>query len=480
MIGLYVMFSILSGILHALSLPGFNLEFLSFLYLVPLIKVIRKSSPLMGGIYSGIYFASAMFFSHFWLMSTLMKNFSTLLKYKPILGFFTFLLFLLYESLFFFVFGFLASLFKDKISPRIYQYLFIPALYTFIDYLRSLGDLAYTGGMISDAFYKNTLVLFLISIVGSYGVEFIVVAINSFFSERSVKNILLILGILYLIFYIGNVVYTPALPKNGTKLELIQTNYDPLKRYSGNPSSLDNTHEFKSIVVTPEAYYSVYPVKIEDLKSLPEGAFIGTAIKEDGKFYNSVVYKENGKVQVYSKVRLFPFAEFLPYPKLFRFLSFLKKFHYYNRGEDYIPIEARGKKVGVLICFETFFEEGVINYAKKDVDFIVVSTNDGWFNSKIALWQHFAKAAIRAAESGRWIVQVANKGITGVVDSYGRIREILPVGEELRKGVAVGKPHRTIYSKIHLTVPFVLIGLLALSFVFCKKERRIKVSKSRF
>ena len=480
MIDLYLMLSVLSGALHALSLPGFNLEFLSFLFLIPLIKVIKRSSPLMGGIYSGIYFASTTFISHFWLMTTLIKNFSTLLKYKPILGFFTFLLFIAYESVFAFLFGFLASLFKDRISNEIYLYIFIPALYTFIDYLRSLGDLAYTGGMISDAFYKNSIILFLISIIGSYGVEFIVVAINSFFSERSVKSVLPILGVLYLVFYLGNVAFTPAVPKNGIKLELIQTNYDPLKRYSGNPRSLGNVNESESIIITPEAYYSVYPIKIEDLKSLPEDIFIGTAIKEDGKFYNSVVYKENGKVQIYSKVRLFPFAEFLPYPKLFRFLSFLKKFHYYNRGKGYIPIEARGKKVGVLVCFESFFEEGAIDYARKDADFIAILTNDGWFNSKIALWQHFAKAVIRAAESGRWVVQVANKGISGVVDSYGKIREVFPIGKEFKKGVAVGKPHHTIYSKIHSAVPFVLMAFLAFSLIFYKKDQRIKVSKLRF
>ncbi len=480
MIELYLMLSLLSGVLHALSLPGFNLEFLSFLFLVPLIKVIRKSSPLMGGVYAGIYFASTMFISHFWLMSTLMKNFSALLKYKPILGFFTFLLFIAYESVFAFLFGFLASLFKDKISDTVYLYIFIPALYTFIDYLRSLGDLAYTGSMISDAFYKNSLILLLVSVIGSYGVEFIVVAINSFFYERGVKGVFPILGVLYLVFYIGSVAFTPAVPENGIKLELIQTNYDPLKRYSGNPRSLDNVSEFKSIVITPEAYYSVYPIKIKDLKSLPEDVFIGTAIKEDGKFYNSVVYKENGKVQIYSKVRLFPFAEFLPYPKIFKFLSFLKKFHYYNEGNGYVPIEAKGKKVGVLICFESFFEKGAIDYSKENVDFILISTNDGWFNSEIALWQHFAKAAIRAAESGRWVVQVANKGITGVVDSYGRIRLVLPANKELKKGVTVGRPHRTIYSKIHSSVPFVLIAFLVFSLIFYKKGQRIKVSKLRF
>ncbi|MCD6449746.1 MAG: hypothetical protein J7L34_04485, partial [Thermotogaceae bacterium] len=202
-------------------------------------KVVLNSSPIMGGVYSAIYSITYMLVSHFWLMSTLVKNFSQLLGYKPIAGFLTFLLFLAYESLFFFVFGFLVSLFKNKLNRVVYLYVFIPSLYTFIDYIRSLGDLGYTGGMISDAFYKNFLILLLFSFIGSYGVELLAVLINMYFYNKGIKTVLYTLGIIYVVFYLVNIAVVPPVPHDNVKLELFQTNYDPLKRYEKNSKLLE-------------------------------------------------------------------------------------------------------------------------------------------------------------------------------------------------------------------------------------------------
>ncbi len=48
-------------------------------------------------------------------------------------------------------------------------------------------------------------------------------------------------------------------------------------------------------------------------------------------------------------------------------------------------------------------------------------TNDAWFGRSSAPWQHFAMAAMRAVEQGRYLVRAANTGISGVVDPYGRV-----------------------------------------------------------
>jgi apolipoprotein N-acyltransferase len=48
-------------------------------------------------------------------------------------------------------------------------------------------------------------------------------------------------------------------------------------------------------------------------------------------------------------------------------------------------------------------------------------TNDAWYGTTSAPYQHLAMAAFRAVESRRYLVRAANTGITAVIDPYGRV-----------------------------------------------------------
>ncbi len=48
-------------------------------------------------------------------------------------------------------------------------------------------------------------------------------------------------------------------------------------------------------------------------------------------------------------------------------------------------------------------------------------TNDAWFGTSSAAFQHFDQAALRAVEEGRYLVRAANTGFSGAVDPYGRV-----------------------------------------------------------
>jgi apolipoprotein N-acyltransferase len=63
-------------------------------------------------------------------------------------------------------------------------------------------------------------------------------------------------------------------------------------------------------------------------------------------------------------------------------------------------------------------------------ELVTTITNDAWFGDTSAPYQHFAQAAMRAIEEGRYLVRAANTGISGIVDPYGRVVAETPVYQQ--------------------------------------------------
>jgi apolipoprotein N-acyltransferase len=121
---------------------------------------------------------------------------------------------------------------------------------------------------------------------------------------------------------------------------------------------------------------------------------------------------------VYHKQYLVPITEKVPFvPSKWFDLPFFGSFAEGGPGPVY---EAGIGRFGVIICYESIFENLSRDYRRRGADFLVNITNDAWFGRTAATYQHAAHLVMRAIENRVGIARAANTGISEFVDPLGR------------------------------------------------------------
>ena len=175
-----------------------------------------------------------------------------------------------------------------------------------------------------------------------------------------------------------------------------------------------------------------------------DGKRVPTGMRNSAFFYDRAT---NSQAARYDKIHLVPFGEFIPgkesYPWLYRIFLFLSPYtqeHAVSPGPaDALTVFNLAARNGngqsrfvAPICFDDIDpalmtrmflgEEGT-----KRADFIVNLTNDGWFR-----WneqpQHLQHALFRSIENRAPTARAVNTGISGFIDSCGRVGKTVPVG----------------------------------------------------
>ena len=140
-------------------------------------------------------------------------------------------------------------------------------------------------------------------------------------------------------------------------------------------------------------------------------------------YYNSVVSLGSSPQQIYRKVHLVPFGEFIPFKPLFGW--FIDLMHIplgdFARGAiTQRPLAVAGQKVAMNICYEDVFGEEIIRQLPEATLLANVS-NDAWFGDSIAPRQHLQISQMRALETGRYMLRATNTGMTAMVDEKGYV-----------------------------------------------------------
>ena len=131
-------------------------------------------------------------------------------------------------------------------------------------------------------------------------------------------------------------------------------------------------------------------------------------------------------VQVYRKMHLVPFGEYIParhsFPLFAKIAGELVPGDMLP-GKDYtvFKIDDPPLRIAPLICFEDTLGDQTRRFVQQDAQLMINITNDSWFGESAGAAQHLANAKFRAVENRRPLVRCANTGVTCVIDSLGRV-----------------------------------------------------------
>jgi apolipoprotein N-acyltransferase len=145
----------------------------------------------------------------------------------------------------------------------------------------------------------------------------------------------------------------------------------------------------------------------------------------DGRAINlNMMFNPDGTLQgTYAKRHLVPFGERVP------FRSFLERIvpavnqvpRDFKPGDTAGEFVVAGHDVATVICFESAFGYQVRALVRDGADVIVVSTNNRSYRRSANSAQHIAISQMRAAETGRPVVQAAISGQSAFIDADGRV-----------------------------------------------------------
>ncbi len=150
--------------------------------------------------------------------------------------------------------------------------------------------------------------------------------------------------------------------------------------------------------------------------------------------YNGVVLVDprRGAVDWYGKIHLLPFAEGVPFARLFGwdparrdrsgggYLTMLGNF---SPGPRATVFRVGNARIGALVCYEGLYPALARRFRREGANVLAVLTNDAWWGRSLFAPWHARMAAARAREENVPVVRAANSGVSSVAGPDGRLRE---------------------------------------------------------
>jgi apolipoprotein N-acyltransferase len=454
--------SILSGILLILSFPKFGTGLMGWVALIPLVYAIKDVRQLregfLLGFISGIIFHIGLLY---WIAYAVVQ-YGNLPYY---VGVSAMMLLALYLSVYMAIFASGCIYFRDKHIPLVFA---APVLWTCLEYTKSHLFSGFPWENLGHSQYLCLTLIQISDITGVYGISFMIVMVNIVLSNAlSVKPVnkiiwyelilvssVILISCSYGIFRIDNI-GTSMKKADSVNTAIIQGNID--QNIKWNPQFQKETVSIykrlslikgvsgSNLIVWPE---TATPFFFQDMNGLHQEVvdiglnsrswllFGSPSYKKNGNtlsFSNSAfLISPNGSIQgQYDKVHLVPYGEYVPLRKYFPFFGKLVAgVGDFAKGSGVYPLPMNNHNLGILICYEGIFPAIARCYKNMGTDLLINITNDAWYGTTSAPYQHLSMVIFRAVENRLYVLRAANTGISAFIDPIGKMTQKTELFEE--------------------------------------------------
>ncbi len=439
--------AVLSGLLLAGALPHLDWGWLAWFGLVPFLRLFpfrRKRAAFGYGLLLGVFYLGVM---AYWVGVFAAHIIS------PALSVLGWALVTAYQAFYIGVWAVGAQWLWGRANPWAWR-LGVPALWAMVEWWRQSGSLALGWGDLAYTQHLALPILQMTKLTGIWGLAFLIVLVNVALAEvvgrthssasafPLVTAALVALALGYGFLTIRTEHLRPTFVAAALQGNINQNvNQDPayvarvVQTFTA--QSRDAAAQGARLTVWPETAYPGYlraqswvraAVAAEAVRD-HQTAVIGGVEYDEGQNKNAnslLLMDARGNVTgSYQKRQLVPFGEFTPGR---RWLPFLESLHVttfdMKPGADTQPLLDAGPgigKIGATICFESSYPRFLREQVARGAGLLVVSTDDAWFGRTAAARQHSAIAAVRAAESDRYLIRSAATGVSQVIDPTGRV-----------------------------------------------------------
>jgi apolipoprotein N-acyltransferase len=501
-----------TGILLLLSFPNFDLNFLAWVALAPLLKVIAGGISVRRAFFlgwlAGVFFT---FLAENWIANSM-------IHFGDMLTFIAYAVALLFAVILAIFPGIFAAIMAHLVRRFGWWALaFSPIIWVATEWLRPIVT-GVTWNALGVSQVEHFPIARLSRIGGVYLISAEIVAVSALIvllikirEPIIVRTTAILLGCAILIFALPYLQeQKQIIPGAHVKVLGVQPNLD--FDFDGPDTSardLENSIELTrtgikqapdaavDLIVWSEApmtiFYDDDPAVRERLNELAKATgsylIINSIARIGNNYFNSVttISPDGNPLRRYDKMRLVPFGEYVPWrPLLGRFVPTIVGEYKAGAeaivnllkletersaiisGDEVTPEGAIERttdyiRIGSFICYEAAYPEIVRRFVRNGATLLINISNDTWFGTTAGARQHLAHARIRAIENERDIVRVTNTGISALITADGRVVDPLPVfspGAQFWEARA----HRgqTIYTKLG---DWFAVGCAAISFL---------------
>lgn len=456
--------AVASGILLTLAFPPYDLYLLAWIGFIPLMLSLwartQKEAFRTGFVFGVTFFFGTLY----WIYHSIHVFGGVPFPASIAIVFLLCLGLGLYPALFSCLF---LSLIRKTKLPAL---LTAPVVWVVLEFLRSYALTGFPWASIGYSQYRFLHIIQVADITGIYGISFLVLAVNgaivdSVLIKRKLREMplypvgyavigMVTLGIaVFVSLGYGAWRLGQAREHGSFSVSIVQGNIEQDKKWepSFQKEVLDTYYALSKkaaenrpqLIVWPETaipfLYDYDATNTEKLAAMQQslGSYLlfGSVMlrertKEKALLTNSALLLDPaGKlVYKYDKIHLVPFGEYVPLRGVLFFIDkMVAGIGDYVPGESYVKAGTEFGGFGTMICYEIIFPGLARKFFTRGGDFMVTITNDAWFGRTPGPYQHFTMAVFRAIENRKPVVRAANTGISGLIDSSGRIMAATPV-----------------------------------------------------